>query len=510
MKGTMFSKKKKKPLISAPTNFEHRVHTGFDRKEGKSSDSFCTLIFTFDLTGKFVGLPPQWLSLIQGGGGNANRPKPIIDPSNITPTEIMDIKSHTIVRGHNSSTSMANNSFVAPNRDVMSTKNLVTRSNSLRRVESPSSQMMPHSHLNTLKNTNLNRTNNNIGPPETMDLLNGNSGSHSNFNPNPQMNMRLFGSAGNTSTVNNTVPMSQQPPQIMNHMNANMRPPMGNYYPQPPPHQQPTQQFNAAQNALMANKARYGMLPQAQPSQFVPNSQMMMMQGNANPMVNRMNDFHHQQNQFRPQLAQQNQQMSPNQYSSMQMNNGNGSSNPMVHSNQEDQMMNNQNLLKNNHNNAAIKQQMQLNQNMSSLSIKPMMNGQQAQSQMNHQQMSPSDMNGNIHHLGQNHQVSPSNNSVGNMNHAMDLSQGKQPGSSVDTNGNHQFMHSKTPSIPDNKTSSNFSAHHNGMQGQTNGSNNVSQPTTNVPQVPAHAQQRVTHEQFRAALQMVVSQGDPR
>lgn len=30
----MFSKRKKKPLISAPTNFEHRVHTGFDRKEG--------------------------------------------------------------------------------------------------------------------------------------------------------------------------------------------------------------------------------------------------------------------------------------------------------------------------------------------------------------------------------------------------------------------------------------------------------------------------------------------
>ncbi len=30
----MFGKKKKKPIISAPTNFEHRVHTGFDRREG--------------------------------------------------------------------------------------------------------------------------------------------------------------------------------------------------------------------------------------------------------------------------------------------------------------------------------------------------------------------------------------------------------------------------------------------------------------------------------------------
>ncbi|XP_067121987.1 serine/threonine-protein kinase PAK mbt [Centruroides vittatus] len=98
----MFSKKKKKPIISAPTNFEHRVHTGFDRREGK-----------------FVGLPPQWASLIQA---HQNRPKPIVDPSQITPTEIMDIKTHTIVRG---------NSGIK--RGPMS----VTRSNSLRKDSPP-------------------------------------------------------------------------------------------------------------------------------------------------------------------------------------------------------------------------------------------------------------------------------------------------------------------------------------------------------------------------------------
>ncbi|CAG0897506.1 unnamed protein product, partial [Darwinula stevensoni] len=38
--------KKKTDLISSPTNFVHRVHTGFDRNEGI-----------------FVGLPPQWASL---------------------------------------------------------------------------------------------------------------------------------------------------------------------------------------------------------------------------------------------------------------------------------------------------------------------------------------------------------------------------------------------------------------------------------------------------------------
>lgn len=104
----MFSKKKKKPIISAPTNFEHRVHTGYDRKEGK-----------------FVGLPPQWASLIQP---HSNRPKPIIDPSQITPIEMMDIKSHTIVRGSFGGA----NSSVHRNGPVS-----VTRSNSLRKESPP-------------------------------------------------------------------------------------------------------------------------------------------------------------------------------------------------------------------------------------------------------------------------------------------------------------------------------------------------------------------------------------
>lgn len=80
----MFAKKKKKPQISTPTNFEHRVHTGFDKREGK-----------------FIGLPLQWASIV---GNNqilksTNRPLPLVDPSEITPTEILDLK--TIVRGHN-------------------------------------------------------------------------------------------------------------------------------------------------------------------------------------------------------------------------------------------------------------------------------------------------------------------------------------------------------------------------------------------------------------------------
>lgn len=66
-----------------PSNFEHRVHTGFDKREGK-----------------YVGLPLQWASIV---GNNqilksSNRPLPLVDPSEITPTEILDLK--TIVRPH--------------------------------------------------------------------------------------------------------------------------------------------------------------------------------------------------------------------------------------------------------------------------------------------------------------------------------------------------------------------------------------------------------------------------
>ncbi|XP_058847415.1 serine/threonine-protein kinase PAK 6-like isoform X1 [Acipenser ruthenus] len=73
----MFRKKKKKrPEISAPMNFEHRVHTSFDPKQGR-----------------FVGLPPQWQSLIE----TLKRPKPMVDPSRITDVELRPKK--TIVRG---------------------------------------------------------------------------------------------------------------------------------------------------------------------------------------------------------------------------------------------------------------------------------------------------------------------------------------------------------------------------------------------------------------------------
>ncbi|TKS65063.1 Serine/threonine-protein kinase PAK 6 [Collichthys lucidus] len=49
-------KKKRRPEISAPQDFQHRVHTSFD-----------------DATGRYVGLPPQWQSVID----TLRRPRPL-------------------------------------------------------------------------------------------------------------------------------------------------------------------------------------------------------------------------------------------------------------------------------------------------------------------------------------------------------------------------------------------------------------------------------------------------
>ena len=104
-----FVKRKKRPEISSPTNFEHRVHSGYDHNNGV-----------------FVGLPTQWNSIIseteqqklllantnnnivnineislnnmhllnnqRNQNGYNSRPKPIVDPSRISPTELTCFK----------------------------------------------------------------------------------------------------------------------------------------------------------------------------------------------------------------------------------------------------------------------------------------------------------------------------------------------------------------------------------------------------------------------------------
>ena len=61
------TKAKKKIEISTPTNFEHRVHTGYDA-----------------LQGEFVDLPKQWAGVISP----KSRPQPFVDPNAITPVSV--------------------------------------------------------------------------------------------------------------------------------------------------------------------------------------------------------------------------------------------------------------------------------------------------------------------------------------------------------------------------------------------------------------------------------------
>ncbi|XP_066533329.1 serine/threonine-protein kinase PAK 6b isoform X2 [Hoplias malabaricus] len=102
-------KKKKKVEISAPKNFEHRVHTSYDPARG------C-----------YVGLPPQWQSVIE----TLKRPKPVVDPSTVTPVRLKHEK--TIVRG----SFIGHGDYIAAAIAEM-TRLSVTSSNSLRRT-SPS------------------------------------------------------------------------------------------------------------------------------------------------------------------------------------------------------------------------------------------------------------------------------------------------------------------------------------------------------------------------------------
>uniref|UniRef100_A0A8C0E433 non-specific serine/threonine protein kinase n=1 Tax=Balaenoptera musculus TaxID=9771 RepID=A0A8C0E433_BALMU len=106
----MFGKKKKRVEISAPSNFEHRVHTGFDQHEQK-----------------FTGLPRQWQSLIEE---SARRPKPLVDPACIT--SIQSGAPKTIVRGSKGAKDGAL-TLLLDEFENMS----VTRSNSLRRDSPP-------------------------------------------------------------------------------------------------------------------------------------------------------------------------------------------------------------------------------------------------------------------------------------------------------------------------------------------------------------------------------------
>ena len=81
-------KRKKKLKISPPSNFVHRVHTGFD-----------------SVNNQFVGLPAQWKSLVGSlpGTTSVRRPVPFADPRGITNTGALDLNQKTKTKGRQTS-----------------------------------------------------------------------------------------------------------------------------------------------------------------------------------------------------------------------------------------------------------------------------------------------------------------------------------------------------------------------------------------------------------------------
>ncbi|VDP02077.1 unnamed protein product [Soboliphyme baturini] len=97
-------KKKKRPQISAPLNFRHQVHVNYD--VGRD---------------QWIGVPLQWRTLISSNC--RQRPRPLVDPSCITPTDIVNLKVYTY--------------SVTYNRIYALAPLSVARSNSLRQERPP-------------------------------------------------------------------------------------------------------------------------------------------------------------------------------------------------------------------------------------------------------------------------------------------------------------------------------------------------------------------------------------
>lgn len=403
----MFSKKKKKPQISAPANFEHRVHTGFDKREGK-----------------YVGLPLQWASIV---GNNqilksSNRPLPLVDPSDITPIEINDLK--TIVRPHHPGMAIHREGAMTPvpaqmghqptNGLVLPKTSAVARSNSLRSSSPP---RIRRDLRGAMANV----------PPAVPE---------EGVAPTPTLQMQ-----------------GMRPPMMGPAVPGKM--PM-NHKPQPPLPGMPPQ---------MAEIAPGG----APGAAWDRNHNPTFMNGNGGVSM---------QPQVPPQMPQINVQtdMANNNYLRQQVSPGSGimrqqnNSPRMAQPNQQPQLpphqvANNQHLI----------------------------NMQQKQQQQQH--------------LLQNHQFN-NNNNINNTNAQMMKPNSRASSSS---GGN---LSTTAPSIIGSGSVTGHLPPHNHQQQQH--LNQQQQPPSGGPSPTNTAggnnkqEQRLTHEEFRKALQMVVSGGDPR
>lgn len=291
----MFTKKKKKPQISTPTNFEHRVHTGFDKREGR-----------------YVGLPLQWASIV---GNNqilksTNRPLPLVDPSEITPTEILDLKN--IVRGnhnHNQNHSQLPNQrlqpqmqmqpSLKPNGIILPKTSNVARSNSLRSSSPPRLRKdiknntnvppsVPEEHIMQYPSMRGDKmTTMRENSPALSQNQEGHHNGNQNINQNaPGMHEHYYGGQNvNNKQVSPAGSMSSVPPIGLNHMGAHSHSSVGSH------HSQLSQNSHQSQGQPV-HHGHTGAYPQRpDQNQNVKNGNQHLGPGGVNPHIqgNHMN-----------------------------------------------------------------------------------------------------------------------------------------------------------------------------------------------------------------------------
>ncbi|XP_058459372.1 serine/threonine-protein kinase PAK 4 [Malaya genurostris] len=504
----MFSKKKKKPQISFPSNFEHRVHTGFDKREGR-----------------YVGLPLQWASIV---GNNqilksTNRPLPLIDPSEITPTEILDLK--TIVRPHhNPNSSAASTTSSEPGKLVLPKTSSVARSNSLRSSSPPrvrrgdlraSTNVPPSvpeepSHLGGGQSP-FPSVNNNF-PPLPVKHFSGNP-----FQPHQQQLSSSFSENQTSfSNLNNFDPQhhphahqhshqltynhhhQQQQPMGTHHLHLN-----GNVVGQ----QQQQQQLNvAANNGTNGNHTTNNPNVAPDGGPLCNRSQKSSPTGSEGVLRYPLQSY---QGQY-PGAVQGHQQ------------HGNGP--PPLHS--KPNFSNSplgpstvpQTPTSHLHQNLHGQMPPQTGMTAPQLDLSP---GNPA---THHHHHHPNQM-GTVHQAQPHHHSQPHAGAGGaagmngpvqfpnphqpNMHHKMP-SPASIAGSSVDQNVNSHHNNNNNPSTKANSRASSSSGGNVSVAHSTTSSVQTGNASQQGGSGSSKTEQRLTHEQFRAALQMVVSAGDPR
>lgn len=527
-------------------------------------------------------MPPQWASLIHGQA--TNRPKPIVDVSNITCTEMIDMKNQNIVRGNSNSKLTYNNNIENIQQNGQPSRALIARSNSLRKADSPPPLLNKPSR---------------IPPPvpedETVDGFNGKLNFINGQQQFQQVTQQMMPGYNDLHPQhqNGFIQNHMQPPPPQKPIQLSQ-----NLPPKPLQQQSNSSMFNVQQNIQNLNRqldfnSQKSQLNFKPPSSIVQNHHLQMNNNQINSTNNQMPQMPNlpavpyispnlsRDQAFPPYMYKQQQPTTVNNVNTNNLNNANNQINTSLNNlvvnpiNQIPQQQQTPQLpqpLKN----PPIPQKPISMQNSLNQSIKNgnLMNNSQQQRFINQQQQQqqqpqipkppvpftsannqyPNAFNGNNQSYSQPPQqhINTRQNTLNYSNNNSNLEKIQKiqppvangynnqppqihPANNNSNQNNHQYINSQ-PMInsnpaykqppPSSANASTVIAHANPVQVNTsqnlqfpaqNSQLNVSQQNQqSLSQIQNQSQaqnpnnQRLSHEQFRAALQLVVNADDPR